>query len=81
MIRGSGWYHSASEESKDKIRRYMSTDASHISWDMIRCALSSVSRMAIIPIQDVFEDGSDKRMNIQAVHMATGDTVIIRSIS
>lgn len=60
----SGWYHSASEESKDKIRRYMSTDASHISWDMIRCALSSVSRMAIIPIQDVFEDGSDKRMNI-----------------
>lgn len=63
----SGWYHSATEESKDKIRRYMSTDGSHISWDMIRCALSSVSRMAIIPIQDIFEDGSDRRMNIPGV--------------
>ncbi len=63
----SGWYHSASEESKDKIRRYLSTDGRHISWDMIRCALSSVSRMAIIPIQDIFEDGSDRRMNIPGV--------------
>lgn len=63
----SGWYHSASEESKDKIRRYLSTDGSHISWDMIRCALSSVSRMAIIPIQDIFEDGSDRRMNVPGV--------------
>jgi 4-alpha-glucanotransferase len=63
----SGWYLSASEESKDKIRRYLSTDGSHISWDMIRCALSSVSRMAIIPIQDIFEDGSDRRMNVPGV--------------
>lgn len=63
----SGWYRCASEESKDKIRRYLSTDGSHISWDMIRCALSSVSRMAIIPIQDVFEEGSDRRMNIPGV--------------
>ncbi len=63
----SGWYHSATEQSKDKIRRYLSTDGSHISWDMIRCALSSVSRMAIIPIQDIFEDGSNRRMNIPGV--------------
>ena len=28
---------------------------------------SSVSRMAIIPIQDIFEEGSDRRMNIPGV--------------
>jgi 4-alpha-glucanotransferase len=62
-----GWYYSATEESRDKIRRYLSTDGSQISWDMIRCALASVSRMAIFPIQDVLGHGSDCRMNTPGV--------------
>jgi 4-alpha-glucanotransferase len=62
-----GWYYSASEESRDKIRRYLSVDGSQISWDMIRCALASVSRMAIFPIQDVLGHGSDCRMNTPGV--------------
>ena len=62
-----GWYQKASEKARDKVRRYMNTDASSVHWDFIRTCLGSPARIAIIPIQDVFGQGSECRMNVPGV--------------
>jgi len=59
----TGWYQHASEYSRDKVRRYMNTDASSISWDFIRICLGSIARYAIFPVQDLLNLGSEARMN------------------
>ncbi len=63
----TGWYEKASEQVRDKVRRYMNTDGSQISWDFIRTCLGSPARFAIVPIQDLFCQGSDCRMNTPGV--------------
>ena len=59
----TGWYASASEKARDKVRRYMNTDGSQISWDFIRTCFGTPARFALIPIQDLFCQGSEYRMN------------------
>lgn len=59
-----GWYQHASEYSRDKVRRYMNTDASSVSWDFIRICLGSIARYAIFPLQDVLKLDSNSRMNV-----------------
>ena len=63
----TGWYASAPEKSRDKVRRYMNTDGSQISWDFIRTCFGSPARLAIVPIQDLFCQGSEYRMNVPGV--------------
>lgn len=62
-----GWYDSASEESKDKLRRYLNTDANNVSWDLIRACFGSTAKIAIVPLQDVFSLGAEARMNTPGV--------------
>ena len=62
-----GWYNKAYESSKDKLRRYFSTDASDICWVMIRSCFSSVANMAIVPMQDVLCLDSWARLNTPGV--------------
>lgn len=59
----AGWYRTISEECRDKIRRYGNTDGGRISLDFIRFCLGSIAKYAIFPIQDLFEMGSETRMN------------------
>ena len=63
----TGWYNSASEELRDKVRRYMNTDGSQISWDFIRTCFGSPARFAIVPVQDLLCQGSEYRMNVPGV--------------
>lgn len=63
----TGWYEHASEKSKDKVRRYMNTDASQVSWDFIRTCFGTPAKLAIVPIQDLFCQGSEYRMNVPGV--------------
>lgn len=63
----AGWYASASEVSKDIVRRYMNTDASQISWDFIRTCYGSPARYAIVPVQDILCEGTECRMNVPGV--------------
>src|SRR5258708_5589377 len=42
---------------------YLATDGKEIHWDMIRAAMSSVARLALVPMQDVLGLGSHARMN------------------
>lgn len=64
-----GWYETASEASRDKVRRYMNCDGGMVSRDFIRTALGSVARYAIFPLQDLFGLGSEARMNTPGVAM------------
>lgn len=58
-----GWYNSASPACQDRLRRYMNTDARDVAWDFIRTCISSVSNMAVVPLQDVLSLDSSARMN------------------
>ena len=63
----TGWYQNTSDYARDKVRRYMNTDASSISWDFIRICLGTIARYAIFPLQDVLKLGSEARMNTPGV--------------
>ena len=45
------------------MQRYLGTDGSQITSDLIRLALSSTANTAIVPMQDVLDLGSEARMN------------------
>lgn len=62
-----GWYDSASEYSRDKVRRYMNTDGSSIHWDFLRTCLGTIAAYAIIPMQDILGLGEEGRMNVPGV--------------
>lgn len=64
-----GWYLKADVKSQEKVRNYMNSDGRDISWDFIRSCYSSVSDMAIIPLQDVLSLDSEARMNTPGTTM------------
>jgi 4-alpha-glucanotransferase len=66
-----GWYRSAQEKEKDHVRRYLARDGTDVCWDMIRVAWMSVSDLAIAPLQDILDLGSEARMNFPG--RATGN--------
>ncbi len=62
-----GWYKNAYEASRDKLRRYYSTDGHDICWILIRACFGSVANMAIVPMQDVLSLDSWARFNTPGV--------------
>ena len=62
-----GWYETAPEYARDKVRCYMNTDGSSIHWDFLRTCLGSVAAYAIFPLQDVLGVGKEGRMNTPGV--------------
>lgn len=53
-----------------QVLKYLSNiEEEYISWGLIEGAVSSVARIAIIPMQDVLGLGSDSRMNIPATQV------------
>ncbi len=58
-----GWWRKAPRKEKIGALRYTGTDGRRIALDMMRLAMSSVSDMAILPMQDVLELGTEARMN------------------
>ncbi len=59
-----GWFDSLSPEIKSFVQTYYGVDGSDISWDLIRSALSSKCKYAIIPMQDILSLDANSRMNI-----------------
>jgi len=62
-----GWYEKASEKEKDYVRRYLRVDGSDVAWDFIRLATASTANIALIPLQDAMNLGSEARMNTPSV--------------
>ncbi|MBC8010864.1 MAG: 4-alpha-glucanotransferase [Burkholderiales bacterium] len=62
-----GWYRAATPKEQDHVRRYLRVDGREIGWDFIRAAYAAVSRLAVIPMQDVFSLGGEARFNTPGV--------------
>ncbi len=58
-----GWFSALSDEERGRVCRYLGTDGSQIAFDLIRLALESIARTAIVPLQDVLDLGSEARVN------------------
>jgi 4-alpha-glucanotransferase len=58
-----GWYEEASPDIQDQVRRYLRVDGRDIAWDFVRTAYQSVSRLVIIPMQDLLSLDTGSRMN------------------
>lgn len=58
-----GWYLEAGEASRDQFRRYLRVDGHDVSWDLVRMAMGSVSRLAVLQMQDLLELDAGARMN------------------
>ncbi len=57
------WQNQATPDIRDHVRRYFRISGEEISWDFIRAAFQSVSRLAIFPLQDLLALGSEARFN------------------
>ena len=58
------WFDTADEKAVNYAREYMNlTEAEGYVWGMIRTAMSSVSELCIVPLQDYLELGAAARMN------------------
>lgn len=58
-----GWYRSCDEPTRDHVRRYLRISGRNIPWDFIRSAYESVSRLAIVTLQDLLSLDSSGRFN------------------
>ena len=59
-----GWFISLDDHSRAYADEYLGHPAEEMPWSLIRSAYSSISRLVIVPMQDILELGSDARMNI-----------------
>jgi 4-alpha-glucanotransferase len=58
-----GWFSALTDDDRRRVERYVGGPSGRISEDLMRLALSSVARIAIIPLQDVLDLGSEARFN------------------
>ncbi len=58
-----GWYATADEKTRDHVRRYLRVSGGEIGWDFVRTALAAVSRLAVVPLQDLLSLGPEARFN------------------
>ncbi len=62
-----GWYASATEAARDKVRVYMNTNGNSIHRDFIRTCFGTIAMFAIVPMQDALGLGEEGRMNVPGV--------------
>ncbi len=59
-----GWYRSLDEARRGRVQEYLGYPGEPMPWPMIRAALGSVARLAIVPMQDWLALDGDHRMNV-----------------
>lgn len=59
----AGWFASAPDSVRTHVLEYLNSNGEDIVGDLIRTAWSSVAKMAIIPLQDLFRLDTEGRMN------------------
>jgi 4-alpha-glucanotransferase len=61
-----GWHQQLPQDKQAYIRDYLASN-DDMPWPLIRAALASTARLAVIPMQDLLALGSDARMNTPSV--------------
>jgi 4-alpha-glucanotransferase len=59
-----GWLHTISHDEKNYIYNYLGNPSIPLHCALLQAALASVANLAVIPMQDILELGSEHRMNI-----------------
>jgi 4-alpha-glucanotransferase len=59
----AGWWAGLDESSRDDVRRLLVDPGEPMPWALVRLAMASTSRLAVVPAQDLLGLGSDCRMN------------------
>lgn len=62
-----GWYQKVPESERDHVRRYLACSDDEAVWALVRAAFASVANLAVVPLQDVLQLGSEARMNTPGV--------------
>ncbi len=58
-----GWFKHSSPEDKQRMREYFCLDENDPAWSLTRLAWSTVSDIAVVPLQDILRLDEDARMN------------------
>jgi 4-alpha-glucanotransferase len=58
------WYEQLGEGQRERVLDYLGYCEDPMPWPLIRGALASVARLAIVPMQDLLELGAGQRMNL-----------------
>ncbi len=58
-----GWWRLLDEQTRDQVRACLSDPDEAMPWSLVRLALGSRARLAVIPAQDLLGLGSESRMN------------------
>lgn len=58
-----GWWAARTKEEREYLEQYCTATDPEIEWRLIRMAMASVCRSAIVPLQDVLGLGPETRMN------------------
>ena len=66
-----GWWKTAREVERTAVEAYVGAVKGRPAWPLLRAVAGSVAEMAIFPVQDLLELGSEARMNTPSV--ATGN--------
>jgi len=66
-----GWWSSLDDATRDRVRSQLIDPDEAMPWALIRLALESTARLAVVPAQDLLELGSSSRMNTPGT--ATGN--------
>ncbi|RKZ95004.1 MAG: 4-alpha-glucanotransferase [Gammaproteobacteria bacterium] len=59
-----GWFEELDDHTKARIYEYLGESHESMPWLLIRASLESVSRLAVIPMQDLLSLNGDHRMNV-----------------
>ena len=59
-----GWWESVDEGVRANARAWFADPAEPMPWALVRVAMASTARLAVVPAQDLLGLGSDSRMNV-----------------
>jgi 4-alpha-glucanotransferase len=62
-----GWWEKLDEATRDLVRAHLVDPEEAMPWALIRLALESTARLAVVPAQDLLELGSSSRMNTPGI--------------
>ncbi len=62
-----GWFSSLDADAKARVLAAVGGTAEHVSWGLIKTAYESAAGLAVVPLQDVLDLGSEARMNVPGV--------------
>ncbi|MGR9072943.1 MAG: 4-alpha-glucanotransferase [Gammaproteobacteria bacterium] len=58
-----GWYHSLSDIERDYVHDYLGCSPNSMPGSLIKAVMASIANMAIVPMQDILNLGTEHRMN------------------